>query len=196
MKTNKQKIKQQIVATIVVFFMFIMVSGTVNVMNGNAATTVYMNLIQNFVSGTLSIECMANLVFNDITIASATNSLANMTVFNIRDYRGSGAGWTVTSFSGNLVILNNATGINNISNAFIAMNPATATIIGLDGSSTSGIALGSAAYLNYARTLVNSSTNNGMGNYRVNNVTYNIVYNGRADQLAGAYQAQVTFQIN
>ena len=196
MKTNKQKIKQQIVATIVVFFMFIMVSGTVNVMNGNAATTVYMNLIQNFVSGTLSIECMENLAFNDITIASATNSLANMIVFNIRDYRGSAAGWNVTAYSNNLTIDNSADGINSIPNAAIAMNPATATIIGLEGSSTSGISLGSAAYLNYARTLVYATAGNGAGNYSVNNVTFNIVYNGRADQLAGTYQAQVTFQIN
>ena len=196
MKTKKKKIKQQIIATIVVFFMFIMISGTLDVMNGNAATTVYMNLIQNFVAGSLSIECMQNLAFNSITIAAAGNSLANMTTFNARDYRGSGAGWNVTAYSNNLTISNSATGINNISNASIAMNPATATIIGLDGASTTGVSLGAAAYLNYARTLVYTSTNNGMGNYRVNNATFNVVYNGRADQLAGTYQAIVTFQIN
>lgn len=196
MKTKKQKIKQQIIATIVVFFMFVMVSGTIDVMNGNAATTVYMNLIQNFVAGTMSIECPQNLAFNDISIASPTNSLANMDTFNIRDYRGSGAGWNVTAYANNLTIANSAAGVNNISNASIAINPATATIVGLDGSSTSGIAVGSAAYLNYARTLVNSSSNNGMGNYVLNNTTFNVVYNGRADQLAGTYQATVTFQIN
>jgi len=196
MKTKRQKIRQQIIATIVVFFMFIMVSGTVDVMNGNAATTVYMNLIQNFVAGTMSIECMPDLVFNDIAIAAAGNSLANMTVFNIRDYRGSGAGWNVTAFSNDLTIANSAVGVNNISNASIAMNPSTAIVIGLDGSSTSGITLGAAAYLNYARTLAYSTANNGMGNYSINNATFNIVYNGRADQLAGTYQAIVTFQIN
>ena len=108
MKTKRQKTKQQIISTIVVFFMFIMVSGTVNVMNGNAATTVYMNLIQNFVSGVMSIECMENLAFNDITIGSPTSSLANMTSFNIRDYRGSVAGWNVTAFSNDLTISNSA----------------------------------------------------------------------------------------
>jgi len=196
MKTKRQKTKQQIISTIVVFFMFIMVSGTVNVMNGNAATTVYMNLIQNFVSGVMSIECMENLAFNDITIGSPTSSLANMTSFNIRDYRGSGAGWNVTAFSNDLTISNSADGINNVSNASIAMNPSTATILGLDGSSTTGVSLGAAAYLNYARTMVISTVGNGSGNYAVNNITFNVVYNGRADQLAGVYQAQVTFQIN
>jgi hypothetical protein len=192
MKTKKQKIKQQIIATLVTFFMFIMVFGVVDVKDTSAVTAT-MNLIQNFVSGGLSLECEQNLVFSDITIGLPTNSTANMTWLNVRDLRGTGAGWTLTAVSNNLSAVN--AGLNFISNAAIAFNPAGATIIGLNGAVTTGMGQGTAAYLSAARTFINATNNNGMGNYRINNTVFNIVYSGAVNQAVGSYQATVTFEL-
>lgn len=193
MKTKKQKIKQQIMATIVAFFMFIMIFGSFDVLDINAATVVNMNLIQNVVSGALAIECMQNLVFPDINVGVAANSEGNMTVFNVRDYRGTGAGWTVAAVSNNLTLNTGAAGINNFSNAVIAMLPQRGTIIGLEGSSTTGVYRGADLFLTASRNLISANAGNGMGNYRLNNTIFNVVYNGRYDQLQGRYEAIVTF---
>ena len=174
--------------------MFVMVFGTMNVEKSSAVTDT-MQLIQNFVTGGLSLEAMETLGFSDITIGTATNSRANMTTFNVRDLRGTGAGWTVTAVCNQLTIDNAATGTNNIQNSAIAFEPSAATMIPLGGAVTTGMALGSDAFLSAARTFVNASAGNGMGNYKVNNTMFNIVYSGAVAQLAGTYNAIVTFEL-
>jgi len=192
MKTKKQKIKQQIIATLVIIFMFVMITGSFNVANLLAAST-STNLIQNFVAGTLGISAPYNVVFNQINVSQAANSLANMDTVNMWDLRGSGAGWDVTGYSDNLAISN--AGINNIANTSIFWTPGE--LVSIQGSTT-GVSVGAAgASMGVGNTtrLVNANVGNGMGNYQIKNTIFNVVYNGRPDQLQGAYSAVLTMNI-
>ena len=189
MKTKKQTIKQKIMATLVVLFMMFMMFGSLDLSQISAQTVTNTNLIQNIVAGNFWHEAMQNVVFNNIVVGVATNSLANMTITNLWDLRGSGAGWSLTGYCNSLTTT--AAGINTIANTEIAWSPVGATIIAISGVTT-GIANGTANFLNAPRTLMNASVNNGMGNYRINNVTLNVVYNGRTDQKTGTYQATLT----
>ena len=191
MKTKKERIKQRLFATIVILFMFVMVFGSLNISDVSAIGT-NTTLIQNLVAGTLQLEAPATLPFNNLTVAVAGNSLANMDVVNARDYRGSGAGWAVTGTMNNLYIA--SAGVNNISNAVIAWAPGSQ--FALDGASNTGVATGPAGYFSAARTLINAAAGAGLGNYRVNGTTVNVVYNGSAAQLAGTYQNTLTMTIN
>ena len=190
MQTKKQKIKQKIMATVVVLFMMVMMFGTVD-LSRITATVTNTALLQNFNPGTMGHQAMTSLVFNDITIGVAVNSLQNMTITNVWDLRGSGAGWSLSGTVNSLMIATGG-GVNNLSNAFIAWNPAGGALTAISGTTT-GIGIGAAAYFDGGlRTLLNTTTNNGMGNYRMNNVMFNIVYNGRADMEAGLFQATLT----
>jgi len=192
MKTKKQQIKQKIIATLVVSFMFIMVSGTFNVTSILAATTTYTNLIQNMDQGNLELDAPYNVAFNNLSVGVAANSLANLDQVNMRDYRGTAAGWTVVGYTNNLQV--SSAGINNISNASIWWNPGTLT--NFQGSSTGVTPASGWASFGSQRTLVSASANNGMGNYRVSNTQLNIVYNGRIDQLQGTYSCVLTMTIS
>lgn len=194
-KTKKQQIKRKIIAFLVVFFMFLMVAGTLKLPVSWADQNAYTNLIQNFVTGTLSLEAPPSLGFNDLSIGVAANSLANMDYVNFRDYRGTGAGWSVTG-SMNDMLTAGAGDRNFVSNGNIAWFPQTASLVGLEASSTAGIALGTDGLFDAIRTLVNASADNGMGNYRINSLNYNVQYYGWANQVAGTYQntLQLTIQ--
>ena len=185
MKTKKQQIKQQIAATIVVFFMMVMVFGSRSDLCsaiGNNTT-----LTQNIVTGAMSMEISTtNLVFSDLTVGIAANSVGNVTQVNMRDYRGSGAGWTVSAVLNNLTASNGVAGINNISNA--AINWLPGAMYALDGGSNSGVQLGTGGTFATAQTLINSSANNGMGNYKVVNTMINILYSGTPTQKQAMYQ--------
>jgi hypothetical protein len=191
---KKQQIKQKIIATLVVVFMLVMIAGVVK-FPALADQNSYTNLIQNFVTGTLSVEAPASLAFNNISIGIATNSLANMDYVNFRDYRGSGAGWSLTGTMNNM-LTSGAGARNFVSNGNIAWFPQSATLIGLEGSSTTGIAKGSDGFFNALRTLANAGATYGMGNYRINSLNINIQYYGWANQVAGTYQntLQLTIQ--
>jgi hypothetical protein len=191
---KKQQIKQKIIATLVVVFMLVMIAGVVK-FPALADQNSYTNLIQNFVTGTLSVEAPASLAFNNISIGIATNSLANMDYVNFRDYRGSGAGWSLTGTMNNM-LTSEAGARNFVSNGNIAWFPQSATLIGLEGSSTTGIAKGSDGFFDTLRTLANAGANYGMGNYRINSLNINIQYYGWANQVAGTYQntLQLTIQ--
>jgi hypothetical protein len=191
MKTKKQQTKQQIVATLIILFMMFMIFGTLDVPSTSATVTT-TNLIQNVVGGAggLGHEAMRNVIFNDITLGSATNSLANMLQTNVWDFRGSGAGWSITGVCNNLFTA--ASGINWFNNSTqIAWDPSVGTIVPISGATTS-MTLGTAGYFSAVRTLVTAPAGYGMGNYRVNNVVFNVVYDGRMDQLVGAYAAVLT----
>lgn len=193
MGTRKQIIKQRIAATVVILFMFIMAYGTINIRDLSAATVTNTTLIQNLVAGTLSLEAPTSLGFNNLTVAVAANSLANLDIVNVRDYRGSGAGWSVTATVNEL--MTSATGVNNITNASVWWTPGA--VFALDGASNTGVNLASTNSFDQSDvTLINAAADAGMGNFKVVNTTINIVYNGRPDQLAGTYQAtlQMTLQ--
>jgi hypothetical protein len=189
MKTKKQQIKQRIVATLVVLFMFVMVFGSVNIDLINAIGT-NTTLIQNLVAGSLSMEAPATIGFNNINLGSPTNSLANMLQVNARDLRGVGNAWTVTATMNNLTTA--GAGVNNITNAAIAWAPGGYFS---DNGTSTGVAVGVAGMFDSARTLFNTSVNNGMGNYKIVNTTLNVVYNGNPNFVAGTYQNTMTMTI-
>lgn len=164
--------------------MFFMVFNTVelrDVFAIGANTT----LTQNFTAGTLSLEASASAGFNDVQVGTAINSKANLVVVNMRDYRGGTGNWTVSGSLNNMMSTN--PGYNIIDKAIVAWNPAGAALTSPDSSNLNGIAQGGAGYFSGARTLANSSVGNGLGNYQLSGTELNIVYNGRADQVAGSY---------
>jgi len=194
-QTRKKQTKQKIIAVLIVTFMLTMVFGTLDLPFGLAANQSLSNLIQNFVGGELSMEAPSSLGFNNLSVGVAANSLANMDYVNFRDYRGSGAGWSVSATMNNMFTSEAGTR-NYLLNGNIAWFPQTAVLTGLEGSSTSGIAKGSDGLFDAARTLVNTSTNNGMGNYRLNSLNLNVQYYGWGDQKAGTYQNTLTMTIS
>lgn len=189
MKTKINQIKQQIAATVVVAFMILMVFGSINIKNTNAIGT-NTTLTQNILTGALSMAAPSAIAFNDINLGTAINSLANMTVVNARDYRGTGVAWDVTATMNNLTT--SGAGVNNISNAAIAWAPGAEFS---DNGSNTGVAVGAAGFFSAARTLFNTSTNNGMGNYKIVNTTLNVVYNGNPNFVAGTYVNTMTMTI-
>lgn len=194
MQTRKKQIKQKIIAVLVATFMFVMLYGTISIKNslGVDDTT---NLIQNFIAGTLGIESPASLGFSNLTIGVAANSHANMDYVNFRDYRGGSGNWSLTGGMNNM-LTSGAGARNFFSNGNIAWFPQNLTLIGLEGSSTSGIAKGSDGFFDSLRTLVNASVDNGLGNFRVNSLNFNIQYYGWANQTNGTYQNTLTLTIS
>lgn len=190
---KKNQIKQRIVATLIVVFMFLMISGSINTRNAMANDTT--DLIQNFVAGYHSLEASASVGFNDISLGSGgTNSLGNLVIVNARDYSGTGLGWSVTGSMNNM-LTSGAGGLNKIENSAIAWNPQASALIGLEGASVTGIQKGTAQYFSLIRTLVNAGAGYGLGNYRFNGTEMNIVWNGAANQVAGTYQNILTLTI-
>jgi len=190
METKKQLIRQQIAATIVVIFMMLMVFGSRDDVFAIGTNT---TLTQNLIQGSMSMEVSStNLVFSDLTIGVGSNSTANLTQVNMRDYRGSGAGWTVAATMNNLQVA--AAGINNISN--LAINWTPGAVYALDGGSNTGVTLGAGGTFNMQQNLVSSTSNNGMGNYKVVNTMLNILYTGTPTQKSGMYQNTMTITIN
>jgi hypothetical protein len=189
MKTKKEVIKQKIIATIVVVFMFSMIYGTINIKNTEAIGS-NTTLTQNLINGDLSMEAPTAIAFNNLAMGTAINSLANMNQVNARDFRGTGAAWSVTATMNNLTTA--GAGINNISNAVIAWAPAAYFS---DNGTNTGTALGTAGYFSAARTLFNTSVNNGMGNYKIVNTTLNVVYSGATNYVAGTYANTMTMTI-
>jgi len=194
MQTKKREIKQKIIAVFIITFMLTMVFGSLE-MPAVWAIGSNTNLIQNFIAGSLSMEAPASLGFSNISVGVPANSLANMDYVNFRDYTGSGAFYAVTGTMNNM--FTSAAGTRNyVLNGNIAWSPSTSVLTGLEGSSTSGMAKGSDGFFDVAaRTLINTSNNNGMGNYRVNSLNFNIQYYGWGDQKAGTYQNTLTLTI-
>jgi len=196
---TKKELEQKIVATLVVVFMLLMIFGTVNTEHSYAANQTNTNLVQNFVAGGLSLEADATISFSDLSVGVSANSLQNLTQVNILDERGTGAGWSVTGLMNDLFIGTSDAGgkRNNIRNTSIAWFPGNATLYGLSGSNTDGIAKGSNSFFSSSGlTLINASTNNGLGNYRFNLTPINIQYDGAANQIPGNYQTWLRLTIS
>src|SRR4030043_898024 len=195
MRYQKTKTKQKISAVFIVTFMLTMIFGTLDLPSSFAANQSLSNLIQNFMNGELSMEASAALAFNNLSVGVAANSLANMDSVNFRDYTGTGAPYSVSGTMNDMYT--SAAGTRNyVLNGNIAWFPQTAVLTGLQGASTSGIAKGSDGLFDAARTLINTSANNGMGNYVLNSLNFNIQYYGWGDQKAGTYQKTLTMTIS
>lgn len=190
MKTKKGQIKQKIIATFVVTFMFAMMIGTVNV---NLVGAIGGNtILQQVVSaGSLSLETAAQVNFNTFTLNGvSTNSLANLVQVNFRDTRGSGAGYNVVGSANDM-----KAETNTISNAFLKWSPGT--IYALDGSSNTGVTAGASYSGNFGdgpRTMVTATSNNGMGNYVINGTAMNLLLISSVP--AGTYQNTLLLTIS
>jgi hypothetical protein len=190
-KTNRKKIKQKIVATLVVLFMFAMIFGSVNLESVRAigSNTTLSAVIS---AGSLALESPASASYGGITLSGvAQNTTANLTQVNMRDTRGSGAGWSAIGSANNMY--KDAT--NNISNIYVSWAPGT--IYALDGASNTGVAAGASYSGNFGdgtRPLANTSTNNGMGNYVINGTICNL--HVLSSVLAGTYVNTLTLTIS
>ncbi len=194
MATKKQQIKQKIIALTVIVFMFSMIYNTIDTRNVFAAVN-NTTLTQNFAVGSLAITAPTSAGFNVLNIGQALNSKANLSVVNVQDYRGSGVGWGVT---GNITSQFQATnaGYNYVPNTSVAWDPTTATLSTPDSSNLIGNLRGTAGFFGGAvKNLFAFNANNGMGNYQLSGTELNIVYNGRADQAAGSYQATLELTV-
>ncbi|OGI27041.1 MAG: hypothetical protein A2359_01705 [Candidatus Moranbacteria bacterium RIFOXYB1_FULL_43_19] len=171
MPIRKAELKQKIVATLVVVFMLAMVSGMVKVSRTSAeADDATLELIVS--AGSLAIEAASQYNFAGVTLNAVTvNTTANMIQVNMRDARGSGAGWAATGSANNLTAANSS----EISNIWLRWAPGD--IYALDGASNDGVAAGpdySGNFGDGARNLTGASSGNGMGNYVINGTLLNL----------------------
>jgi len=152
--------------------------------------------LQAVISGTaLSLESPTQVDYAGVTLNGVQqNTMANLTVVNMRDPRGTGAGWTAIGAANNM-----KSGTNDISNAYVSWSPGT--IYALDGASNTGVAAGTAYSGNFAdgsgtKTLANTalSANVGMGNYVINGTTMNLMIKSTVP--AGTYQNTLTLTIS
>jgi len=189
-KTKRNEIKQKIVATLVVVFMLAMLGGVLKVYDVRADNVDTTTLQQQITTGSLSLESPTQVNFNATTAGTGVNSLANMVQVNMRDYTGTGSGWTTTGSANNMVAGNGAI----LANTRLKWSPGT--IYALDGASNSGVAAGASYSGNFgdgSRTLANASGNNGMGNYVINGTTMNLLI--QAGDVTGTYQNTLTLTI-
>lgn len=180
-------------ATLVVVFMFGMVLGSMNVQDAGAIGSNSL-LRQVVVAGTLSLEATNFLLFPQVTLnASAQNSFVNMGQVNMRDPRGTGAGWTAVGSANSLVAVNGAV----ISNSMLRWAPGD--IFALDGASNTGVVAGADYSGNFGdgvRVLANTALtdNKGMGNYVINGTILNLLL--MPDVMAGTYENTLTLTIS
>jgi len=180
------------VATIVIFFMFVMVATSIEQFSLVKAATDTADLFQNIAGGDLDVTCLDECLFNQATAGTATNSLCNFEVVNAQDYRGSGAGWSVTGWSTNLV--NGAGGNLEIPNTRMFWTPADA-FHAYNGASVTGMdAKDTTEDFSAARTLLNTAINAGMGYYNIPNTSLNVVI--EATDYYADYNATLTIDIS
>ena len=192
LKIKKQQIGQKIIATLIVVFMFAMISGSLNPIRVRAIGDT-STLQQQITGGSLSLESPTQVNFNSQTSGIGANSLANMTQVNLRDYTGTGSGWTATGSANIMTAVNAATISNN------RLRWAPGDIYALDGASNTGVAAGADYSGNFGdglRTLANTalSVGDGAGNYVINGTTLNLLVT--VDDYIGTYQNTLTLTIS
>lgn len=191
-KTKSKEIKQKIVSTLVIVAMVVMVFSTLQYKRILADSNVTMS--QTVSAGSLTMSTVTSVAMNAaIAIATATNSVGNLLVVNVIDYRGSGLGWTAAMYASNWNQVARESGVNNLSNAITYIAPGA--LGNYNSSSHTGIAVGGAGTLDGSVTLYNASSGNGMGAYFLGNSELNIIYDGGATLLDGTYQATSTLTI-
>lgn len=172
---KEKQIKQKIVATIVVFFMFMMVLGSTNQFNLIDFTQASSNMIQNVIPGSLDISTPATIAFNNADAGVATSSLANLDVVNVQDYRGTGAGWAAVGNSS--VFANGDDGSVTIPATRVYWEP-DGEWYSYNGASNSDME-GHAGIvaLDSQQTILNAAaaSSAGMGYYNIPNTTLNVV---------------------
>lgn len=160
MATRRLEIKQRIMAMFVIVIMLIMIFSTLEYKRILADS---VTMSQTVSGVALSMSTVASLTMNSaITIGTATNSLGNLNIINAIDYRGTGAGWTVSMYTSNWNQLAREAGTNNLSNDITYITPPL-TFGKYNGASGDGMAIGTICQLDSACTILNASTNNGMG---------------------------------
>lgn len=190
--SGKQQIRQKIIATLVVVFMFAMISGTVNPIRVQAIGDT-STLEQQITGGSLSLESPVQVNFNSTQSGMGVNSLANLTQVNMRDYTGTGGGWDATGSANAMTAANAAT----IPNTRLRWAPGD--IFALDGASNTGVAAGADYSGNFGdglRTLANTTDGqgDGAGNYVINGTTLNLLVT--VDDYIGTYQNTLTLTIS
>lgn len=186
---QEKKVKQQILAVLVIFFMFIMVFSTIDDFSFVRAVADTTNLLQNIVSGELFVEAPTAIGFNDVAAGTGVNSLANLSVVNVIDNRGSSAGWGCVGGSSNFV--NGASGNLIIPNSRLQWAPGDIT-----GADLNGVAAGpdySADFSTGSLTLMNAGSGYGSGAYNIANTTYNLML--QVSDYASNYNATFTFTL-
>ncbi|MFH1598388.1 MAG: hypothetical protein ABIB97_04985 [Patescibacteria group bacterium] len=191
LEKKEKQIKQKLIATVVIFFMFVMVATSIEQFSFIRAATDTANLIQNITGGSLATSCLGDCGFNDQVAGAGINSLCNFEVVNAQDYRGTGAGFSVTGWSTPLA--NGAGGNLLIPNTRIYWTPAD-SFFSWNGASNTGMdTVSTTLDLSAARTLLNTAVNAGMGYYNVPNTTLNVVI-ATTDYFAD-YNATLTIDI-
>jgi len=192
LEKKEKKLKQKIVSLIVIFFMFLSLMSVTGKLNFVRAESNVVQLKQNIVAGQLDLTVMAEVGFNNATAGTAANSLANMSVFNVEDGTGTGAGWSVTGYSSNLV--NGTDTATLIPNTRIYWQPSDG-FFGLNGASNTNVTkYSSLVMLNTAQTIITAAATAGMGKYNVPNTTLNVVI--QAGDLTADYNAVLTMTLS
>lgn len=186
----EQKIKQKILATLVIFFMFVMIGGTIDQFSIIRAATDTANLLQNIVSGDLFVQAQGDVGFNDQAAGTGINSLANLTVVNVIDNTGSAAGWDCVGGSTNFI--NGAGGNLILPNLRLMWAPGD-----IDGPDLTGVAAGPDYTGNFGDgtlTLINAASGYGSGSYNIANTSLNILI--ETGDYAEDYNATLTFTLS
>jgi hypothetical protein len=188
---QKNKIKQKIIATLIVVFMLAMISGTVNPIRVRAIGD-NSTLEQQITGGSLSLESPTQVNFNSTESGTGVNSLANLVQVNMRDYTGTVSGWDAIGFANAMTAANTAT----IANTRLKWAPGD--IYALDGSSNTGVVAGADYTGNFGDngglTLANAGTGFGAGNYVINGTTLNLLIT--VDDVIGTYQNTLLLTIS
>lgn len=193
---NKNKImgskiketKQKIVAIVIILFMFLMVATSLEIKQVMAENN-QTNLLQNITTGTLTITAFPNVGFNDVAAGTGVNSLANLAVINVRDYRGTGDGWDASAVCTNF--MNGAGGTVQISNVNLKIS--LGDLFAYNGASNTGVAKGAGGTFDSAQVILNTDGTSGEGAYNLYNNTLNLTIS-TSDQ-ALDYNALMTFSI-
>lgn len=181
-------IKEQIVAVLILFFMFVMIFSTVNV--GFAANVANTNLAQNILAGTLDMSAPGNLNFTNVILnGSNQNSNTNLNSVQVTDYRGGdGDGWNLTLYAEN----NLTAGTNNIDiEARLNVAPG-------DVSCDDGCTVGSNFMMpnnsGGAAVLMNAEVNNGTGVSNIDNSLFKLLI--ESGDSTGDYTAVMVFTVS
>ncbi|MBU0708088.1 WxL domain-containing protein [Patescibacteria group bacterium] len=192
MNKNIRSIKEEIFAVIVIFFALAMVYSALEI--SRAADNANINISQSIDPGTLSlISVNSDINFNDLVAGQNADSLMEMENITVTDFRGTNAGWAVTTQSiGNFV--DNTTPANQItlSNSLL-WSPGQ--ISNLNGSDITNVTAGADdVYLNAERTLMSASAGDGEGEFIINNTVLN--FEQEPSDNAGNYESNLVLTVS
>jgi len=180
-------IKQQIIASLILSFMFVMIFATVG--TSMAADTMNTNLAQNITAGVLSVDIPSSLEWADIAIpATATNSSAELDGVTVSDNRGTFAAWDLKIYGLANLIAGDAS-VNNldIENRLYV----TPGDVDVDGYNVSAGGAFMMANNGTTQSTYMTCSGAGFGASNIENTTFNIRV--EPSDPAGDYTTTVTF---